>query len=138
MPFVTQTAIGKRDFLPIFGNDYDTEDGTCRRDYLHVSDLAEGHVAAIEKIGNISGFQPINLGTGSPYSVFEIIHTFEQVNKLKVRFKIEPRREGDLPQFWADKTLANKILSWTTKRSLEDMLVDSWRWQTQNPNGLAS
>ena len=137
MPFVTQTAIGKRDFLPIFGDDYETEDGTCRRDYLHVSDLADGHLAAIEKIDHISGFQPINLGTGSPYSVLEIIKTFERVNEIRVNYKIEPRRAGDLPEFWADNSLASNLLGWKTKRTLEDMLEDSWRWQKLNPNGFA-
>lgn len=137
MPFITQTAIGKREFLPVFGNDYETKDGTCRRDYLHVSDLAEGHLAAIQRIDEISGFQPINLGTGSPYSVIEIIETFERVNDTKVNYQIEERRDGDLPEFWADNSLANKLLGWKTKKTLEDMLVDSWRWQKLNPNGLA-
>ncbi len=135
MPFITQVAVGKRKELTVFGGDYDTPDGTCRRDYIHVMDLADGHVKAIEYAMSNKGTAVFNLGTGVPYSVLDIIHAFEKVNGIKIPYSIGPRREGDLPEFWADSGKANETLGWKTFRSLEEMCRDSWNWQKNNPNG---
>ncbi len=138
MPYIAQTAIGRREKLTIFGNDYPTPDGTCRRDYIHVMDLADGHVKAVEYACGRSGAEIINLGTGTPYSVLEIVHAFEKSNGIKVNYEFGPRREGDLPEFWAESEKAEKLLGWTAKRNLEDMCRDTWNWQTQNPKGYAA
>ena len=135
MPFISQVAVGKRKKLTVFGGDYDTPDGTCRRDYIHVMDLAEGHVKAIEYAMNNKGVEIFNLGTGTPYSVLEIIDAFERNTGVKIPYEIGGRREGDLPEFWADASKARNILGWETKRSLGDMCKDSWNWQKNNPNG---
>ena len=138
MPFITQVAIGKREFLNIYGNDYPTKDGTCRRDYLHVVDLVNGHVAALkwlEYSSDFSGVEVFNLGTGTPTSVLDMIKTFCSVNDLSIPYKISPRRVGDLPEFWADSTKANELLSWKAQYDLQDMVRDSWNWQKKNPNG---
>ena len=135
MPYITQVAVGKRPELTVFGGDYDTPDGTCRRDYIHVMDLAEGHVKAIEYAAKHSGTEIFNLGTGVPYSVLEIIHAFEDASGKKLPYRIGPRRDGDLPEFWADASKAKELLGWETKRSLSDMCRDSWNWQQKNPNG---
>ena len=135
MPYITQVAVGKRKELTVFGNDYDTPDGTCRRDYIHVMDLAEGHVKAIEYALSHKGAEVFNLGTGVPYSVLEIIHAFEAANGVEVPYRIGPRREGDLPEFWADAGKAKDVLGWQTGRSLGDMCRDSWNWQKNNPKG---
>ena len=136
MPFVSQVAVGKRPQLTIFGNDYDTPDGTCRRDYLHVMDLAEGHVKAIDFAAGRTGVEVFNLGTGTPYSVLEIVNSFQQVNGVEVPYVFGPRREGDLPEFWANADKARNILGWEATRSLDDMCRDSWNWQKNNPNGF--
>jgi UDP-glucose 4-epimerase len=135
MPYISQVAVGKLDHLTIFGNDYDTPDGTCRRDYIHVMDLAEGHVKAVEYIADHPGTNIFNLGTGTPYSVLEIVEAFEKANGLKIKYEFGPRRAGDLPEFWANADKAKKVLGWTATRTLEDMCRDSWNWQKQNPNG---
>ena len=135
MPFITQVAVGKRKELTVFGGDYDTPDGTCRRDYIHVMDLADGHVKAIEYAMLHKGAAVFNLGTGVPYSVLEIVHAFEKANDIKIPYSIGLRREGDLPEFWADAEKARTILGWHTVHSLEDMCRDSWNWQKKNPNG---
>ena len=136
MPYVTQVAVGKRERLTIFGNDYPTPDGTCRRDYIHVVDLAKGHVKAIDYILAHEGCcEIINLGTGVPYSVTEIVETFERVNGIKVEHIYGPRREGDLAELYANADKALKVLGWKTEKSLEDMCRDSWNWQKKNPNG---
>ncbi len=135
MPYISQVAVGKLDHLTIFGNDYDTPDGTCRRDYIHVMDLAEGHVKAVEYIADHPGTNIFNLGTGTPYSVLEIVKAFEKANDLKIKYEFGPRRAGDLPEFWANADKAKKVLGWTATRTLEDMCRDSWNWQKQNPNG---
>ena len=135
MPFISQVAVGKRTKLTIFGDDYDTPDGTCRRDYLHVVDLAEAHVKAIEYAFARKGVEIFNIGTGTPYSVLEIVHAFESSNRVTIPYEIGERREGDLPEFWADADKAKEILGWEAKRSLEDMCRDSWNWQKNNPNG---
>ena len=136
MPYVTQVAVGKRECLTIFGNDYPTKDGTCTRDYIHVVDLAKGHVKAIDYILNNSKCCEIfNLGTGTPYSVTEIVETFERVNGVKVNHVYGPRRAGDLAECYANADKAYKILGWKTEKTLEDMCRDSWNWQKNNPNG---
>ena len=135
MPFIAQVAVGRRDHLTIFGNDYPTPDGTCRRDYIHVMDLAEGHVKAVDHACSGKGLEIFNLGTGSPYSVLEIVHAFEKANDLEIPFEFGQRREGDLPEFWADAAKAGEILGWEAKRSLEDMCRDTWNWQKNNPKG---
>ena len=136
MPYVTQVAVGKRECLTIFGNDYPTKDGTCTRDYIHVVDLAKGHVKAIDYILNNSKCCEIfNLGTGIPYSVTEIVETFERVNGVKVNHVYGPRRAGDLAECYANADKAYKILGWKTEKTLEDMCRDSWNWQKNNPNG---
>lgn len=135
MPFISQVAVGKREKLTVFGNDYDTPDGTCRRDYLHVMDLADGHVKAIRYAEGKKGVEVFNLGTGVPYSVLDIINTFETVNDIKISYEFGDRRAGDLPEFWSDATKAETVLGWHADRSLEDMCRDSWNWQKNNPNG---
>lgn len=135
MPYIAQVAVGRRDHLTIFGNDYPTEDGTCRRDYIHVMDLADGHVKAVDYAMNHQGMEVFNLGTGTPYSVLEIVHAFEEANDLNVAYEFGARREGDLPEFWADAEKAKDVLGWNAKRTLVDMCRDTWNWQKNNPQG---
>lgn len=135
MPFIAQVAVGRRDHLTVFGGDYPTPDGTCLRDYIHVMDLANGHVKAVEYAAEHKGVEIFNLGTGTPYSVLDIIHAFEKATGVKVKYEIGPRRAGDLPKFWADSTKAQKVLDWHAERTLEDMCRDTWNWQSKNPEG---
>lgn len=135
MPYITQVAVGRRDRLTVFGGDYPTPDGTCRRDYLHIMDLAEGHLRAVEYAMAHTGTEVFNLGTGMPYSVLEIVHAFEFASGVAIPCTIGPRRPGDLPQFWADPSKAERVLGWKARRSLEDMCRDSWNWQRANPMG---
>jgi len=129
MPFITQAAAGLRDELNVFGDDYDTPDGTGVRDYIHVVDLANGHVAALDYLEQNQELLTVNLGTGHGVSVLEMIKTFETVNNCKVPYRITPRRPGDIAKCWADTSLANHLLGWQATRTLEDMCGDSWRWQ---------
>ncbi|TYK67236.1 UDP-glucose 4-epimerase GalE [Colwellia echini] len=140
MPFIAQVAVGKRPQLSIFGNDYDTADGTCERDYIHVTDLANGHIAALDWLveQNNGICEAFNLGTGTPYSVLKVLKTFEQSTKVKVPYSFEPRRDGDLAAFWANAEKAKKTLNWSAKKNMEEMMVDTWRWQSNNPNGYAN
>ena len=135
MPYVTQVAVGKRERLTIFGSDYPTKDGTCLRDYIHVVDLAKGHVKAVAYILGHSGTEIFNLGTGTPYSVTEIVETFERVNGFSVPHVYGDRRAGDLPEFYANAEKAKAVLGWETEKTLDDMCRDAWNWQKQNPNG---
>ena len=135
MPYLLQVAAGKRDHLTVFGGDYDTPDGTCRRDYLHVMDLAEGHVKALEYAEAHRGTEIFNLGTGIPYSVLEIIDAFERNTGVKIPYEIGARRKGDLPEFWADVTKAERVLGWKAKRGLDEMCRDRWNWEKKNPEG---
>jgi len=135
MPYISQVAIGRRDHLTVFGGDYPTPDGTCRRDYIHVVDLAEGHVKAVEYAAQHAGVEVFNLGTGTPYSVLEIVHAFEDVNTIPVKYEIGARRDGDLPEFWANADKAKAVLGWEAKHSLQDMCRDTWHWQSKNPTG---
>ncbi|WP_104487819.1 UDP-glucose 4-epimerase GalE [Acinetobacter indicus] len=135
MPYVTQVAVGRREKLSIFGNDYPTQDGTCERDFIHVVDLAQAHVLAVENRLTESGCRAWNIGTGQPISVLKIKETFEAVNAVQIPFEFAARRDGDLASFYADCRRAQTELGWQAKLSLEDMLADSWNWQKQNPNG---
>ncbi len=137
LPFITQVASGKLDKLRVFGNDYDTPDGTGVRDYIHVMDLAEGHLRMLEKLDDNS-FDIYNLGTGRGYSVLQIIKTFEKVNGINIPYEIVSRRAGDVPVSYADVSKAQKELGWRAKRGLEDMCKDAWRWQLKNPKGYRS
>ena len=137
MPYITQTALGRLKELHVFGNDYPTPDGTGVRDYIHVVDLAEGHVAAIEYARDHTGCEAFNLGTGEGYSVLDIVHAFERVNHVKVPYEIAPRRAGDPPTVYAKVGKAETMLHWKARRTLDQMCADSWRWQTQNPHGYA-
>ena len=137
MPYITQTALGRLKELHVFGNDYPTPDGTGVRDYIHVVDLAEGHVAAIEYARDHTGCEAFNLGTGEGYSVLDIVNAFERVNHVKVPYEITARRPGDPPTVYAKVGKAEKLLHWKAKRTLDQMCADSWRWQTQNPHGYA-
>lgn len=134
MPYVAQVAVGKREKLTVFGGDYATPDGTCRRDFIHVMDLAQAHVKAIEYAAEHKGVEVFNIGTGTPYSVLEVIKTFEKVNGVKVNYEIGPRRPGDLPEVWANVDKSAKVLGWRATRSLEDMCRDAWNWQVRNPD----
>ena len=135
MPYITQTAVGIREKLTVFGDDYDTPDGTCQGDYIHVMDLAVGHVKAVEYLNREQGIDIINLGTGTPYSVLELVNAFQKVNDMKVNYVIGTRRAGDLPVCYADASKAARVLGWKAKRGLEDMCRDSWNWQRKNPQG---
>ena len=135
LPYVTQVAVGIRPKLQVFGNDYPTPDGTPLRDYIHVVDLAIGHVRALEKLADKPGAIAYNLGTGRPYSVLEVIHTFEKATGKKIPYEIVGRRPGDLPTSFADPSKANRELNWKATRTLEEMCADAWRWQSDNPNG---
>ncbi|MBQ1464713.1 MAG: UDP-glucose 4-epimerase GalE [Ruminococcus sp.] len=135
MPYVSQVAVGRREKLTIFGKDYDTPDGTCRRDYIHVVDLAKGHVKAVDYVFGHKGVEIFNLGTGTPYSVTEIVDTFEEVNGVPVPHVYGERRPGDLPESYANADKALRVLGWKTEKTLADMCRDSWNWQKNNPNG---
>ena len=133
MPYITQVAVGKLEKLSVFGNDYPTPDGTGVRDYIHVVDLARGHVAALGYTE--PGVGIFNLGTGVGYSVLDMVNTFSRVNNVKVPYVIAPRRAGDIAACYADSAKAGKVLGWHAELGLEDMVRDSWNWQSHNPNG---
>ncbi|MBL4656114.1 MAG: UDP-glucose 4-epimerase GalE, partial [Bacteroidia bacterium] len=133
VPLVTETAIKKREKLFVFGNDYNTKDGTCVRDYIHVVDIAKAHVAALQRLfqGNKTNYKVFNLGTGSGTTVLEIIHTFEQVSGIKLNYEITDRRSGDVEQIYSNSKLANEVLGWKAEKSLEEMLSSAWNWEQQ-------
>jgi len=135
MPYITQVAVGKRDELSVFGDDYDTPDGTGVRDYIHVVDLARGHVCALKAIADKCGLEIFNLGTGHGYSVLDVVKAFEKANGVKIPYVIKPRRSGDVAVCYADAGKAEKLLEWHAQFNLEDMCRDSWNWQKNNPNG---
>ncbi len=135
MPYITQVAIGKLERLGVFGNDYDTPDGTGVRDYIHVVDLADGHVKALKKIRENAGLCIYNLGTGCGYSVLDIVKNFEEATGVKIPYDIKPRRAGDIATCYSDATKAKEELGWTAKYGIKEMCEDSWRWQSNNPNG---
>jgi UDP-glucose 4-epimerase len=135
VPFVCQVATGKLEKLRIFGNDYPTPDGTAIRDYLHVVDLADAHLKALDVLDSSEQGFVCNLGTGRGSSVLEVIAAFEKANDIEIPFEFASRRVGDVTEAWADPAFAKQFLGWKTKYGLEEMLADAWRWQSQNPNG---
>ncbi|HMN76851.1 MAG TPA: UDP-glucose 4-epimerase GalE [Burkholderiaceae bacterium] len=137
MPFVAQVAVGRREWLQVFGNDYDTPDGTGVRDYIHVTDLAEGHVAALRWLLANDGSLTVNLGTGHGYSVLDVVRAFERASGRGVPYRFAPRRPGDAGAVYADPALARATLGWQAERTLDAMCEDSWRWQSMNPQGFA-
>ena len=138
MPYITQVAAGRLEQLGVFGDDYPTKDGTGVRDYIHVVDLAKGHVKAIEYSENHPGTEIVNLGTGTGYSVLEIVKAFERVNGVKIPYVIKPRRPGDIAECFANAEKAEKVLGWKAQLGLDEMCFDSWNWQSQNRNGYKS
>jgi UDP-glucose 4-epimerase len=136
VPYVSQVAIGRRDCLSIYGGDYPTRDGTGIRDYIHVVDLALGHLKALNKLATKPGLGIYNLGTGNGYSVIEVVKAFEKASGRKINYKIVPRRAGDIAECWADPAKAKNELGWTAVRGIDKMCEDCWRWQSQNPNGF--
>lgn len=136
MPYVAQVAVGRREKLSVFGNDYPTPDGTGVRDYIHVSDLAEGHVAALRRLLDTAGSLTVNLGTGRGYSVLDLVRAYEAASGRKVPYEIVARRPGDVAACWADPTLARELLGWEARLDLARMCEDSWRWQHLNPQGF--
>lgn len=136
MPFISQVAVKKREYLSVFGSDYDTDDGTGVRDYIHVVDLSFGHVKALEYLQNPT-INPlkVNLGTGNGYSVLDMVHAFEKANNINIPYKLVERRAGDIAKCFANPTLAKEILNWEAKLSIEDMCRDTWKWQSNNPDG---
>ncbi len=135
MPFVSQVAVGRRECLSVFGNDYPTPDGTGVRDYIHVVDLADGHIAALENVGSKMGLHIYNLGTGNGSSVLEMVKAFEAASGQQVPYQVVARRAGDIAECWADPSKAMQELGWKAVRSLDDMTTDTWRWQSNNPQG---
>jgi UDP-glucose 4-epimerase len=137
MPYVAQVAVGQRDKLRIFGSDYDTPDGTGIRDYIHVLDLAEGHVAALRRLLDEPGLLTLNLGTGRGHSVLEVVDAYQRASGRPIPYEVVPRRPGDVAACYADPSLARRLLGWRARRDLAAMCGDSWRWQSMNPNGFA-
>lgn len=135
LPYISQVAIGKRERLGIFGNDYPTPDGTCIRDYVHVVDLAKGHVKALKKLEPDSGVSIYNLGTGIGYSVLDVLHAYEKACGKTIPYVIEDRRAGDVPSYFCDPAKAKKELDWIAEEGIGEMCADAWRWQSMNPNG---
>lgn len=135
MPFISQVAVGQREELSVFGDDYDTHDGTGIRDYIHVVDLAKGHLKALKKIQNINEVLTVNLGTGKGHSVLEVIKAFEKASGKTIPFKIASRREGDIAQCYADPSYAKEVLGWQAEKDIDEMCEDTWRWQSHHPNG---
>ena len=135
VPFIAQVAVGRREKLMVFGADYDTPDGTCLRDYIHVVDLAEGHLAALNHVAARTGVFRWNLGSGQGSSVLEVLHSFEKAVGRPIPYELTGRRAGDLPAFWADATSALADLGWSTTKTVDQMCEDHWRWQNNNPHG---
>ncbi|WP_064608800.1 UDP-glucose 4-epimerase GalE [Photobacterium sp. J15] len=135
MPFISQVAVGRREYLSVFGNDYPTVDGTGVRDYIHVLDLADGHLAALNHKGKEAGLHIYNLGTGNGFSVLQMVEAFSKSSGVEVAYQIAPRRPGDIAECWADPGKAKRELHWEATRTIDDMTTDTWRWQSNNPNG---
>ena len=135
MPYISQVAVGKREKLRVFGDDYNTHDGTGIRDFIHVVDLAQGHVAAINYAAKNKGVQVVNLGTGTGYSVLDLVKSFERVNGIKIPYEVVERRPGDIAECYADPKKAREVLGWSAKKNIDDMCRDTWNWQKNNPNG---
>lgn len=137
MPFIAQVAVGRREKLTVFGNDYPTPDGTGLRDYIHVEDLAEGHLAALGHLGRNLDLIAVNLGTGRPYSVLELVKAFERASHKSISYEITCRRAGDLAEYYSDASLAKNLLGWEAKLGIDEMCKDVWRWQSMNPSGFS-
>ncbi len=137
MPYITQVAVGKMPFLRVFGNDYPTHDGTGVRDYIHVVDLAKGHVKALDRLKANCGLAIYNLGTGKGYSVLDIVKNFEEASGVKIPYEIQARRAGDIAENYADASKAEREMGWKAEKGIREMCEDSWRWQKNNPNGFA-
>lgn len=137
MPYITQVAVGKLKQLSVFGDDYPTRDGTCIRDYIHVCDLADGHISALNAIEKMPGCIPVNLGTGDGYTVLELVHAFERATGKPLPHKIAARRPGDAPASFADPSRALELFGWKAKRGIDEICRDAWNWQSKNPNGYA-
>lgn len=137
LPYISQVAVGKLEKLSVFGNDYDTKDGTGVRDFIHVFDLVTGHIKALDKLKTSPGLVTYNLGTGKGYSVLDMIHAFEKASGKKIPYQFSPRRQGDVPECYADPSLAAKELGWKAIKTIDDMCKDTWRWQNNYPNGYA-
>jgi len=137
MPYISQVAVGKLEYLNIFGNDYPTKDGTGVRDYIHVVDLAKGHLKALEKIDNIYGLLSVNLGTGKGYSVLDMLKAMKKATGKDIPYRFAKRRSGDIAECYADPTLAKEILNWSAELNLDQMCQDAWNWQIKNPNGYS-
>ena len=135
VPYIAQVAVGKLECLGVFGNDYDTPDGTGVRDYIHVVDLAKGHVKAMKKLEPGSGVNIYNLGTGNGYSVLDVVHAFEKASGREIPYQIKPRRAGDIATCYCDASKAKRELGWSAQKGILEMCEDSWRWQSKNPNG---
>ncbi len=138
LPYIAQVAIGRLPQLGVFGGDYPTPDGTCQRDYIHVVDLAEGHLKAMDHLQKVKGYKAYNLGAGKGYSVLEMIKAFEAASGKQIPYEIKPRRDGDLAAFWANASLADKELDWRVTRGIEEIMRDTWNWQSKNPHGFRS
>ena len=138
VPYISQVAIGKLEYLSVYGNDYPTPDGTGVRDYIHVLDLASGHLAALDHQNEGASFKAINLGTGVGYSVIDLIEAFEKTSQTKINYKIVERRAGDIAECWSDSSLAKQTLGWQATRTIDEMMRDTWNWQKNNPNGYGS
>lgn len=138
LPYISQVAVGKLDYLHVYGDDYDTHDGTGVRDYIHVVDLAKGHLLAVKKIDELKGVEIINLATGNGYSVLDVVHAFEKACGKKITYKIEERRAGDIDKCFADPSYAKKAIGWKAENGIDEMCQDAWRWQKMNPNGYES
>ena len=138
LPYISQVAVGKLDYLHVYGDDYNTHDGTGIRDYIHVVDLAKGHILAVEKIDELKGVEIINLATGNGYSVLDVLHAFEKACGKKIPYKIEERRAGDIDKCFADPSYAKKVIGWQAQNGIDEMCQDAWRWQKMNPNGYES
>lgn len=138
VPYISQVAIGKLKCLSVYGNDYPTPDGTGVRDYIHVLDLASGHLAALDHQNEGASFKAINLGTGVGYSVIDLIEAFEKTSQTKINYKIVERRAGDIAECWSDSSLAKQTLGWQATRTIDEMMRDTWNWQKNNPNGYSS
>lgn len=138
LPYISQVAVGKLPYLHVYGNDYNTHDGTGVRDYIHVVDLAKGHVLAVDKIDELDGVNIFNLATGNGYSVLDVVHAFEKASGKEIPYQIEARREGDIDKSFADASKAKKVLGWEAENGIDQMCIDTWRWQEKNPNGYES
>ena len=138
LPYISQVAVGKLPYLHVYGDDYDTHDGTGVRDYIHVVDLAKGHVLAVDKIDELGGVSIFNLATGNGYSVLDVLHAFEKACGKEIPYQIEARREGDIDKSFADATKAKEILGWVAENGIDQMCEDAWKWQKMNPNGYKS